>query len=202
MAALSFHETKNVHCGEGGALLVNDPSFVERAEIVMEKGTDRSKFFRGEIDKYSWVDIGSSFLVNEITAAFLYAQLEQAEKIVERRVELWNCYYRELEPLEKEGKLRRPMSIEECTHNGHIFWILLNDAITRDNLIFALKEKGISVVSHYIPLHGAPMGLNFSSSDLSVSREYAARLLRLPLYVALKPQEITQIAEALREVLL
>jgi dTDP-4-amino-4,6-dideoxygalactose transaminase len=202
MAALSFHETKNVHCGEGGALLVNDPRFIERAEIVMEKGTDRSKFFRGEIDKYSWVDMGSSFLMNEITAAFLYAQLEKAEEIIERRVELWTCYYRSLEPLEKEGKLLRPTPVEGCIHNGHIFWILLSDAATRDRLIYALKNKGIGSVFHYIPLHNAPMGLNFSpQSSLPVTTEYAARLLRLPLYVELTPHEITQTVEALREVL-
>ncbi|MDR1622788.1 MAG: dTDP-4-amino-4,6-dideoxygalactose transaminase [Synergistaceae bacterium] len=201
MAALSFHETKNLHCGEGGALLINDASFVERGEIVMEKGTDRSKFFRGEIDKYSWVDIGSSFLVNEITAAFLYAQLEQAEKIIERRVELWNCYYRELEPLEKEGKLRRPASVEGCTHNGHIFWILLNDAAARDRAIYALKEKGIGAVFHYVPLHDAPMGLRFSPRSLPTAAEYSARLLRLPLYAEMTPRETAQIAEALSEVL-
>jgi dTDP-4-amino-4,6-dideoxygalactose transaminase len=201
MAALSFHETKNIHCGEGGALLLNDAAFVERAEIVMEKGTDRSKFFRGEIDKYSWVDIGSSFLMNEVTAAFLYAQLEQAEKIIERRVELWDLYYRSLEGLEKEGKLLRPRSMEGCAHNGHIFWILLNDAATRDRLIYELKDKDIGAVFHYIPLHDAPMGLNFSSGNLSISKEYPTRLLRLPLYVELTPQEITQVVEALREVL-
>ncbi|MDR1977439.1 MAG: dTDP-4-amino-4,6-dideoxygalactose transaminase [Synergistaceae bacterium] len=200
MAALSFHETKNVHCGEGGALLINDPAFVERAEIVMEKGTDRSKFFRGEIDKYSWVDVGSSFLVNEITAAFLYAQLEQSEKITERRLELWTRYYRELEPLEKGGKLRRP-TVEGCVHNGHIFWILLNDAAIRDRLIYELKDKGIGAVFHYIPLHDAPMGLNFSSHDLPTAAECSARLLRLPLYVEMTPQEMEYVVESVREVL-
>jgi dTDP-4-amino-4,6-dideoxygalactose transaminase len=197
MAALSFHETKNIHCGEGGALLINDASFVERAEIVMEKGTDRSKFFRGEIDKYSWVDIGSSFLVNEITAAFLFAQFEQAEKIIQRRAELWNCYYRELEPLEKEGKLRRPAPVEGCTHNGHIFWIVLNDAATRDRLIYALKEKGIGAVFHYVPLHDAPMGLNFSSLSLPIVTEYSARLLRLPLFFELNDENISYIGKIL-----
>jgi dTDP-4-amino-4,6-dideoxygalactose transaminase len=201
MAALSFHETKNIHCGEGGALLVNDPAFMERAEVVMEKGTDRSKFFRGEIDKYSWVDVGSSFLMNEITAAFLYAQLEKMEDIIERRSELWACYYRLLEPLEKAGKLLRPAPVEGCTHNGHIFWILLNDAATRDRLIYAMKNQGIGAVFHYIPLHSAPMGLNFSPPDLPVVTECAARLLRLPLYAELTPREIAQVVEVLSEVL-
>jgi dTDP-4-amino-4,6-dideoxygalactose transaminase len=201
MAALSFHETKNVHCGEGGALLINDPAFVERAEIVMEKGTDRSKFFRGEVDKYSWVDIGSSFLMNEITAAFLYAQLEQAENIIKRRVELWNLYYRSLDDLEKKGKLLRPTPVEDCIHNGHIFWILLNDAATRDHLIYSLKEKGIGAVFHYVPLHDAPRGMRFSKKNLPIAEEYAARLLRLPLYGELTSREITQVVEALCEVL-
>jgi dTDP-4-amino-4,6-dideoxygalactose transaminase len=200
MAALSFHETKNVHCGEGGALLINDPIFIERAEIVMEKGTDRSKFFRGEIDKYSWVDIGSSFLMNEITAAFLYAQLEKAEEIIERRIELWNCYYRELELLEKERKLRRPTSVKDCAHNGHIFWILLNDAATRDRLVYALKNKGIGAVFHYIPLHGAPMGLNFSVHSLPTATEYASRLLRLPLFWELESENINYIAKILSSI--
>ncbi|MDR2179450.1 MAG: dTDP-4-amino-4,6-dideoxygalactose transaminase [Synergistaceae bacterium] len=199
MAALSFHETKNVHCGEGGALLVNDPGFVERAEIVMEKGTDRSKFFRGEIDKYSWVDIGSSFLMNEVTAAFLYAQLEGAEEIIERRLELWTYYYRSLESLEKEGKLRR--LTPGCTHNGHIFGILLNDTAARDRLMYALKNKGIGTVFHYVPLHDAPMGLNFSSRALPAATEYAARLLRLPLYAELTSREIAHVVDAIHEVL-
>ncbi|MDR3231377.1 MAG: dTDP-4-amino-4,6-dideoxygalactose transaminase [Synergistaceae bacterium] len=201
MAALSFHETKNIHCGEGGALLINDPAFLERAEIIMEKGTDRSKFFRGEVDKYSWVDLGSSFLVSEITAAFLYAQLECAEEIIRRRVEIWDRYYRDLEPLERAGKLRRPLPVEGCVHNGHIFWILLNDAATRDHLIYALKERGIGAVFHYVPLHNAPMGSRFSAHSLPVSEDYAARLLRLPLYYELAHEEITCIVKSLESAL-
>ena len=178
--------------------MINDPVFVERAEIVMEKGTDRSKFFRGEIDKYTWVDIGSSFLTNEITSAFLYAQLEQADKIIQRRVELWNIYYRELEPLEKQGKLRRPGMVEDCVHNGHIFWIALNNAETRDALMGDLKAKGIGAVFHYIPLHSAPMGTRFPSEGLPVTEEYAARLLRLPLFVGLTNEDITSVVDELR----
>jgi dTDP-4-amino-4,6-dideoxygalactose transaminase len=189
MSALSFHETKNIHCGEGGALLINDPDFVERAEIIAEKGTDRSKFFRGEIDKYSWIGLGSSFLVNEITAAFLYAQFERFDEIFRRRLELWNKYYERFDILEASGKLRRPQFVDGCSHNGHIFWVLLNDAETRDRMIYALKADGVSAVFHYIPLHGAPMGRTFGEAALPVSEEYAARLLRLPLFVGLTDDE-------------
>ena len=197
MSALSFHETKNIHCGEGGAILINDPAFVERAEIVMEKGTDRSKFFRGEIDKYTWVDIGSSFLTNEITSAFLYAQLEQADKIIQRRLEIWNAYYQKLEPLEKQEKLRRPGLTGDCVHNGHIFWVALNDTTTRDALISELKAKGINAVFHYIPLHSAPMGMRFPTRELPVTEEYAARLLRLPLHVDLTDEDIALVVDEL-----
>jgi dTDP-4-amino-4,6-dideoxygalactose transaminase len=201
MSALSFHETKNIHCGEGGALLINDPAFVERAEIITEKGTDRSKFFRGEVDKYSWVDVGSSFLVNEITAAFLYAQFAHFDEIQNRRLKLWNGYYEKLSGLERAGKLRRPPPMEGCVHNGHIFWILLNDADTRDRLIYALKSSGIYAVFHYIPLHGAPMGKNFSAGPLPVSDEYAARLLRLPLFAGMSEDELDRVAEGVRSFL-
>ncbi|MDR1731776.1 MAG: dTDP-4-amino-4,6-dideoxygalactose transaminase [Synergistaceae bacterium] len=201
MATLSFHETKNIHCGEGGALLVNDPVFAERAEIVMEKGTDRSKFFRGEVDKYSWVDIGSSFLMNEITAAFLYAQLEQADEIIKRRQALWESYYRELEPLERQGKLRRPARVEGCVHNAHIFWILLENPETRDRLIYALKSRGISAVFHYIPLHDAPMGTRFTTRSLPVVKDCAARLLRLPLFYELTDEDVALVTGTLKELL-
>jgi len=197
MAALSFHETKNIHCGEGGAILINDPVFVERAEIIMEKGTDRGKFFRGEIDKYSWVDLGSSFLVNEMTAAFLFAQFEHFEEISSRRMELWNNYYGKLKVLEMERKLRLPLLMDGCEHNAHIFWILLNDATTRDNLIYALKKNEIWATFHYIPLHSAPMGKKIHTKQLPVSDEYAARLLRLPLFFELSREEIDRVVGAI-----
>jgi dTDP-4-amino-4,6-dideoxygalactose transaminase len=199
MAALSFHETKNIHCGEGGALLINDPAFVERAEIVMEKGTDRSKFFRGEVDKYSWVDIGSSFLAHELTAAFLYAQLERADIIIKRRVELWNSYYERLEPLEKQGKLSRPGLVAGCEHNAHIFWIHLRDAAARNGLMSDLKARGIGAVFHYVPLHDAPMGSRFSTKKLPVAEEYANRLLRLPLFYELTHEEIAYVTDSVSE---
>ncbi len=195
MAALSFHETKNIHCGEGGALLINDPAFVERAEIVMEKGTDRSKFFRGEVDKYTWVDMGSSYLVNEMTAAFLRAQLEEAERIVGDRLALWNRYHKALAPLEAEGKLRRPVVPEGCEHNAHIFYILLDSAESRDALMAFLKERGILAVFHYIPLDTALAGRTYgapSPKPLGVTADLSARLLRLPLFIGLEPDEVIE----------
>jgi len=195
MSALSFHETKNIHCGEGGALLINDPAFVERAEIVMEKGTDRSKFFRGEVDKYTWVDMGSSYLVNEMTAAFLRAQLEEAERIVGDRLALWNRYHKALAPLEAEGKLRRPVVPEGCEHNAHIFYILLDSAESRDALMAFLKEKGILAVFHYIPLDTALAGRTYgapSPKPLGLTADLSARLLRLPLFLGLEPDEVIE----------
>lgn len=198
MGALSFYETKNIHCGEGGALLINDPAFVERAEIVMEKGTDRSKFFRGEIDKYTWVDVGSSYLVNEITAAFLWAQLEEVENIVERRRELWKRYHEALAPLETVGLLRRPIVPDECApHNAHIYYILLNTPQARDELMADFKSRGILAVFHYIPLDTALAGRACSptSLPLPVTADISARLLRLPLFVG---AEVEPVIEALR----
>ncbi len=189
MGALSFHETKNIHCGEGGALLINDPALVERAEILMEKGTDRSKYFRGEIDKYSWVDMGSSYLINEMTAAFLWAQLEEAEHIIEERLSLWNQYHRELEPLEQKGTLRRPIIPEECQHNGHIYYVLFQDQEARNSAMDSLKSQGIHAVFHYIPLDSAEGGKRFGgggSQNLPVTEDVSARLLRLPLFCGLK----------------
>lgn len=193
MGALSFHETKNIHCGEGGALLINDPAFVERAEIVMEKGTDRSKFFRGEIDKYTWVDVGSSYLVNEITAAFLWAQLEEAKSIIERRRELWNRYHEALIPLETADLLRRPIVPNECaTHNAHIYYILLNTPQARDKLMADLKSQDIRAVFHYIPLDTALAGRTYAPEreQLTVTADLSARLLRLPLFVGLPISEV------------
>lgn len=192
MGALSFHETKNIQCGEGGALLINDPAFVERAEIVMEKGTDRSKFFRGEIDKYTWVDVGSSYLMNEMTAAFLWAQMEEAEMILKRRCALWNRYHEALVSLETAGLLRRPIVPEDCAlHNAHIYYVLLNTPQDRDALMADFKSRGILAVFHYIPLHTALAGRACSpkSSPLPVTADLSARLLRLPLYVGLKETE-------------
>ena len=202
MGALSFHETKNIHCGEGGALLINDPAFVERAEIVMEKGTDRSKFFRGEIDKYTWVDVGSSYLVNEISAAFLWAQLEEAENIVERRLNAWNAYSVALEGLEKSGYLRRPVVPPQTRHNAHIFAPLFKSGDERDRVMDSLNAQGINCVFHYIPLHSSLAGTTHGRSGspaLPVTDDVSRRLLRLPLWADI-PVEI--VVRALRSIFL
>ena len=200
MGILSFHETKNIHCGEGGALLINDPSLVERAEIVMEKGTNRSKFFRGEIDKYTWVDIGSSFLINEVTAAFLWAQFEEAESIIEKRLYSWDEYYLSLEHFETKEFFRRPQIPKETHHNAHIFYILLKSCEERNRVMTSLNSSGVNTVFHYIPLDSAAAGVRFGRSDskcdgLPVTNKISPRLLRLPLWPGVP---VEQVASQLR----
>ncbi|MBE7386062.1 MAG: dTDP-4-amino-4,6-dideoxygalactose transaminase [Leptolyngbya sp. SIO1E4] len=198
LAAFSFHETKNVISGEGGALLINDARFIERAEIIWEKGTNRSQFFRGMVDKYSWVDIGSSYLPSEVIAAFLWAQLEDAESITRNRLHIWRQYHEALEDLETRGVLRRPIIPPECEHNGHLYYILLPDLDTRTALIDFLKVSGINAVFHYVPLHSSPAGQRFSraSGDLPHTVELSNRLLRLPLFPALTPDQTEQVIDA------
>lgn len=192
MSAVSFHETKNIICGEGGALAINSANIKERAEIIREKGTDRSKFFRGEVDKYSWIEKGSSYLLSELAAAYLYAQLEEGKKIIDNRLASWNYYYNNLKELEQEGKLRLPIIPSECQHNGHIFYILLEDLKTRESLREYLKSNGILAVSHYVPLHSSKAGKNLgrTGSDMSITNEYSERLLRLPMYYGLTEEEL------------
>jgi dTDP-4-amino-4,6-dideoxygalactose transaminase len=187
LGTVSFHETKNVISGEGGALLVNDPRFVERAEIIREKGTDRARFFRGETDKYTWVDIGSSYLPGEIIAAFLWAQLEEAESITSRRIELWNRYHARLEASERAGRIRRPIVPEGCQHNAHMYYILLPSSEHRTRLIARLERRGISAVFHYVPLHSSPAGERFGRAVGSMANtdQLSSRLLRLPLWLGL-----------------
>jgi dTDP-4-amino-4,6-dideoxygalactose transaminase len=187
LGALSFHETKNVISGEGGALLVNDESLIERAEIVREKGTNRSKFFRGEVDKYTWVDIGSSYLPGEIIAAFLWAQLEEAETITARRIELWNRYHARLEPCERAGRLRRPVIPASCRHNAHLYYILLPERAQRDRLIERLRARGIGAVFHYVPLHSSPAGRRYgrASGAMTNTERAADCVLRLPLWLGM-----------------
>lgn len=184
LGCFSFHETKNCVCGEGGALIINDIRFVERAEIIREKGTNREKFFRGEVDKYTWVDIGSSYLLSELSAAYLYSQLENMKKITGRRKERWVRYNKNLKHLEKEGKFRLPTIPKECTPNYHIFFLLLSDEDTRDKLMDYLKSKGILAIFHYLPLHLSPMGrkMGYKNGDLPITEELSGRILRLPLY--------------------
>lgn len=160
--AFSFHETKNVISGEGGALLVNDSNMSSRAEMIREKGTDRSRFFRGEIDKYTWQEVGSSFLPGELIAAFLWAQLEEASAITEARLKIWNNYHSMLSPLESKGLLRRPIIPVECKHNAHMYYILLSPQIDRQAVLTRLKEKNIYSVFHYVPLHSSPAGKRYA----------------------------------------
>ena len=191
MGCFSFHETKNIISGEGGALLVNDSEFAERAEIIREKGTNRSKFFRGQVDKYTWMDIGSSFLPGEITAAFLFAQLEEADSITQRRLAVWDNYHKAFESAENDGKFRRPIIPSECSHNAHMYYILLPDNECRTNLISKLKEQDINSVFHYIPLHSSPAGIRFGkhNGDLSVTNDVADRILRLPLWCGVEEHQ-------------
>lgn len=188
MGTLSFHETKNIVSGEGGALLINDERFVERAEIIREKGTDRSKFFRGQVDKYTWVDIGSSYLPGELIAAFLYAQLEEAKTMTKQRLQIWKEYHLGFADLEKEGYLRRPNISENCQHNAHMYYLLVQNIEVRTSFLQYLKDNGVFAVFHYIPLHSSPAGKRYGrfSGDLSITDSVSDRILRLPLYVGLK----------------
>jgi dTDP-4-amino-4,6-dideoxygalactose transaminase len=191
LGCYSFHETKNYICGEGGALCVNDRDKVERAEVIREKGTNRSRFFRGMVDKYTWVDIGSSYVPSEISSAFLYGQLELRDTIAERRKEIFYCYQMQLEPLEAEGLVRLPRIPAECQTNYHMFYLLLPDLETRTNLIAHLKQQGILAVFHYVPLHTAPVGQQYGyrEGDLPVTEDLSDRLVRLPFYYDLTEQD-------------
>jgi len=191
LATLSFHETKNIQSGEGGALLINDPKLIERAEIIREKGTNRSQFFRGQVDKYTWTDIGSSYLPSDITAAFLLAQLEQAENITTRRLAIWNNYHNAFTDLETANILRRPIIPLKAKHNGHLYYLLLANLNTRTKLINTLKEAGIQSVFHYIPLHNSDFGKRHAkvSGSLNVTEDLANRLLRLPFWVGVEKSQ-------------
>jgi dTDP-4-amino-4,6-dideoxygalactose transaminase len=191
LAAYSFHETKNLICGEGGALCLNDPALIDRAEIIRDKGTNRRQFFRGLVDKYTWVDLGSSYVPSEISCAFLFAQLELADMITQRRRDIYTTYERGLAALESERLLTLPHVPAECESNCHMFFILLPDGATRDALLAHLAERGINAVFHYIPLHNSPMGcrFGFKDGDLPVTEELSARLLRLPFYYEITEEE-------------
>ena len=191
LAALSFHETKNLISGEGGALLVNAPELAARAEMVREKGTNRGAYFRGEVDKYTWVDIGSSFLPSDIIAAFLWAQLEQAEAILARRQALWAKYHAAFEPLEQAGRLRRPSVPRDASPNAHSYFLLLADLASRQRFIDTLRPQGVHAVFHYVPLHSSPAGRKFgrASGSMQVTDSVADRLVRLPLWIGLEPQQ-------------
>lgn len=196
----SFHETKNYTMGEGGALLFQDDAYVERAEILREKGTNRSKFFRGQIDKYTWVGYGSSYLPSDMNAAYLYAQLEAMDAINEKRHQIYDYYYEHLAPLEEKGYLERPVVPEGMEHNGHMFFVKLHDLETRTRLIAWLKEeKGIQCVFHYVPLHSAPAGLQFGrfdGEDVYTTKE-SERLMRLPMYYSLSMEDVKYVTDCL-----
>lgn len=191
LGAFSFHETKNVISGEGGALLVNDANYVNRAEVIREKGTNRARFFRGEVDKYTWEDIGSSFLPGEIVAAFLWAQLQEAEAITRARQAIWNNYHAAFADLERQGIVRRPIVPDHCGHNAHMYYLLVGAHHTRDAALDQLRQRGIHAVFHYVPLHSSPAGRRFGRvfGQLTNTENLASRLLRLPLWVGMADEE-------------
>lgn len=188
---LSFHETKNLSMGEGGAIIINHQEDFESAEILREKGTNRSKFFRGQIDKYTWVDYGSSYLPSDMNAAYLYAQLEKKDEIQGARLSVWEKYQKALKPLEDTGKIRLPIIPENCVHNAHMFYFICRSLKERSQFIQYMKENDVLCVFHYIPLHSAPAGIKFGRFDGEdeVTTEYSERLVRLPLYYSLTEEE-------------
>ncbi|MGN8274093.1 dTDP-4-amino-4,6-dideoxygalactose transaminase [Pseudomonas sp. SMN5] len=203
MGAFSFHETKNVISGEGGALLVNDPALALRAEIIREKGTDRSRFFRGEVDKYTWQEVGSSFLPGEMTAAFLWAQLEEAQAITNCRLALWDNYHAALATLERQGALRRPIVPENCQHNAHMYYVILAPDVERQAVLEELKRHAIYAVFHYVPLHSSPGGLRYGrvQGSMEVTDGYSERLLRLPMWLGLTHEHQEQVVGVLGDAL-
>ena len=197
----SFHETKNYSMGEGGALLIKDPENIERAEIIREKGTNRSKFFRGQIDKYTWMDAGSSYLPSELNAAYLWAQLEVADTILDNRMRSWNMYFSSLKELEEKGYIQLPVIPKECTHNAHMFYIKTKDLEERQDLIAYLEAKGIKAVFHYIPLHSSPAGRKYGTfygEDRYTTKE-SERLARLPMYYGLTLEQVDDITDTIRK---
>jgi dTDP-4-amino-4,6-dideoxygalactose transaminase len=200
LGTISFHETKNVISGEGGALLVNKQDLVSRAEIIREKGTDRSRFVRGQVDKYTWQDIGSSFLPGEIIAAFLWAQFENAQQITDARLERWYLYHEMLGPLESSGLIRRPIIPQDCQHNAHLYYILANSPEQRCQLLGDFKEKGILSLFHYVPLHSSPAGKRYARThgDLAKTDSLSQRLIRLPLWCTISEDQQQTVIETLR----
>ena len=201
LGALSFHETKNLIAGEGGALLVNDPRFAARAEILWEKGTNRSEFARGQADKYTWLDVGSSYLPSELNAAFLLAQIEQVDRVSAERMRLWERYHAAFEDLERSGGLRRPVVPAHCGHNAHIYYLLLPSLAARTALLAALRAAGVDAVFHYVPLHSSIAGRRYgrSSGELATTTAVSEGLVRLPLWVGMTDAQIDYVADAVRD---
>ena len=197
MGTLSFHETKNIVSGEGGALLINDPALVELAEVIREKGTNRSLYFRGQVDKYTWLDIGSSYLPGEIIAAFLWAQLNEAQSITTDRLKLWNTYHEAFARLEKNGKFRRPIFLECCQHNAHMYYLLMNSLEEQKKFIEFMRKHGIQCIFHYVPLHSSPAGRKYARThgELPVTEDIEGRLVRLPLWVGLNIEKVIEAVE-------
>jgi dTDP-4-amino-4,6-dideoxygalactose transaminase len=202
LGTFSFHETKNLISGEGGALLVNDPALVIRAQIIWANGTDRHRFFRGEVDKYTWQEVGSSFFSSELTAAFLLAQLEEAESITQNRLDSWNRYHSALEPIEAKGLLRRPIVPSDCQHNAHMYYVLLAPGIDRRAVILKLNQEGINAVFHYVPLHSSLAGQRYGRihGAMTVTDMQSERLVRLPLWFGLTEAQQEKIVDALARV--
>ena len=187
-----------MHCGEGGALLINDAALGERAEILLDKGTNRRRFFRGQVDKYSWVDIGSSYAPSEVNAAFLWAQLEDAEAITAQRLAIWRTYHEAFAELEEQGVARRPMIPSSCAHNAHMYYLLLPDLASRSRLIDHLRRVGIHAVFHYVPLHASDAGQRYGrqAGDLSVTEDVNERLVRLPLWPGMSDRDVERVVDA------
>jgi dTDP-4-amino-4,6-dideoxygalactose transaminase len=203
LGTISFHDSKNIVSGEGGALLIRDPRLISRAEIIREKGTNRSAFFRGQVDKYTWVDLGSSYLPSEITAAFLYAQLEYARSLTDERLRVWNRYHEAFAALEHAGRVRRPIVPADCGHNAHLYYLLLSDLSERTRLIARLKDRGIKALFHYVPLHDAPAGRRYGRAHgtLDVTSNASERLVRLPLWPDLDDHSIDRVIECVHQAL-
>ena len=203
LGALSFHETKNVTCGEGGALMVNDDRFVERANLLRDKGTNRKQFFRGEIDRYTWVDLGSSYGLGELNAAFLWGQLEQRRAITRRRLKVWWRYHEAFGPLEDQGLIRRPVVPDDRLHNAHLYYVLVPDRATRDRLLVELEEREVYAVFHYVPLHSAPAGRRYGRTHgtLEVTDDVSGRLVRLPLWAGMTDEQVEHVIASVAEVL-
>jgi dTDP-4-amino-4,6-dideoxygalactose transaminase len=195
LGTLSFHETKNIISGEGGALLVRDEDLVARAEILLEKGTNRSSFIRGEVDRYTWVDLGSSYGASEITAAFLWGQLEQATEITRRRMEVWDAYHAAFADIEAAGLVRRPVVPDGCVHGAHLYYLLAPNRLIRDRMLERLISRGVHAVFHYVPLHSAPAGHRYTRAHgaLDVTDDVSGRLLRLPMWVGLETEQIEHV---------